>query len=87
MAFSEAIARGIPVIATTAGAIPETVAAGAGLLVAPDDIAAFASALRRVIADPNERDRMAAAARDAALMLPTWQASARLFSDALEAAL
>jgi glycosyltransferase involved in cell wall biosynthesis len=86
MAFSEAIAHGLPMIGTTAGAIPETVPAGAGLLVAPDDIAAFAAALRRTIANPDERNRMAASARDAALKLPTWQASAKLFSDALEAA-
>ena len=86
MAFSEALARGIPVIATTAGAIPETVPADAGLLVPPDDIAAFAAALRHAISDPDERHCMAAAAREAALKLPTWQASAKLFSDALEAA-
>lgn len=87
MAFSEAIARGVPVIATTAGAIPETVPAGAGLLVPPDDIAAFAGALRLVIANPAERLRMATAARAAALKLPAWQTSAKLFSDAIEAAL
>ena len=87
MAFSEAIARGVPVIATTAGAIPETVPADAGLLVPPDDIAAFAGALRTAIANPDERQRMAAAARDAARKLPAWQTSAKLFSDALEAAL
>jgi glycosyltransferase involved in cell wall biosynthesis len=86
MAFSEAIARGVPVVATTAGAIPETVPKRAGLLVPPDDIAAFAAALRRVIGDPDERHRMAAAARAAALTLPTWQASAKMFSNALEAA-
>ena len=87
MAFSEAIARGIPVIATTAGAIPETVPAGAGLLVPPDDVDAFAAALQRLIANPGERERLAAGAREAARKLPTWQASAKVFSDALEAAL
>lgn len=87
MAFSEALAHGIPVIATTAGAIPETVPADAGLLVPADDIAAFAGVLRTAIANPDERQRMAAAARAAALKLPAWQASAKLFSDALEAAL
>ena len=39
MAFTEAIAHGLPVIGTTAGAIPETVPEGAGLLTPPDDIA------------------------------------------------
>jgi glycosyltransferase involved in cell wall biosynthesis len=87
MAFSEATARGVPVIATTAGAIPETVSAEAGLLVSPDDIDAFAAALRRLIANPDERERLAAGARVAAGKLPTWQASAKVFSDALEAAL
>lgn len=87
MAFSEAVARGVPVIATTAGAIPETVPAQAGLLVPPDNIDAFAAALRHLIANPDERERLAAGAREAARQLPTWQASAKVFSDALEAAL
>lgn len=85
MAFSEAIVRGLPVIGTTAGAIPETVPAEAGLLVPPDDVPALAAALRRVIANPDERRRMAAAARAAASTLPTWRDSAKLFADALEA--
>jgi len=86
MAFSEAIAHGLPVIGTTAGAIPETVAPGAGILVAPDDVAALAVALRRAIENPDERRRMAASARAAAQALPSWQDSAKLFAHALEAA-
>ncbi len=66
MAFSEAIAHGLPVIGTTAGAIPETVPDGAGVLVVPDDVAALATALRRAIENPDERRRMAASARAAA---------------------
>ena len=38
MAYTEAIAHGVPVVGTTAGAIPETVPAGAGMLVPPDDV-------------------------------------------------
>ena len=87
MVFSEAIACGLPIIATTAGAIPETVPAGAGVLVAPDDAAALAAALRRVIENREERRRMTAAAREAAHSLPNWQDSAKLFARALEDAI
>jgi glycosyltransferase involved in cell wall biosynthesis len=85
MVFAEAVAHGLPVIATKAGAIPETVPAGAGLLVPPDDAPALASALRHVIENCDERRLMARTAREAARMLPTWQDSARVFSRALEA--
>jgi glycosyltransferase involved in cell wall biosynthesis len=85
MAFAEALAHGVPVIGTTAGAIPETVPAGAGILVAPDDVAALATALRLLITNGEERLRLAACARAAATQLPTWPQSARLFSRVLEA--
>jgi glycosyltransferase involved in cell wall biosynthesis len=85
MAYAEAIAHGLPVIGTTAGAIPETVPANAGVLVAPDDADALALALRRFIENPAERRNMATSARAAALQLPTWQDSAKIFSRALEA--
>ena len=85
MAFSEALAHGLPVIGTTAGAIPETVAPGAGILVAPDDAAALAMALRRAIENPDERRRMAVSARVAAQTFPSWQDSAMLFARALQA--
>jgi glycosyltransferase involved in cell wall biosynthesis len=86
MAYGEAIAHGLPVIGTTAGAIPDTVPAGAGLLVPADDVAALREALRRLIVDPAERRTLAAAARAAAAELPTWQAAAELFARAIEAA-
>jgi glycosyltransferase involved in cell wall biosynthesis len=54
------------------------------LLVPPDDVAALAEALRRVIADCTERQRLAMTARTAAAQLPTWQESARLFARAIE---
>ncbi len=85
MAFSEALAHGLPVIGTTAGAVPETVPQGAGILVAPDDAIALAMALRRAIENPDVRRRMAAVARAAAQALPSWQDSAKLFARALEA--
>lgn len=84
MVFSEAIAHGLPVIGTRAGAIPETVPDEAGILVPPDDAAALAEALRRVIQDPEERIRMATAARAAARNLPTWQDWAKIFAGVLQ---
>jgi glycosyltransferase involved in cell wall biosynthesis len=85
MALAAAIAHGVPVIATRAGAIPETVPAGAGILVAPDDAPALAAALCRVIENAQERHRLAAGARAAAAQLPAWSQSARIFSSVLEA--
>ena len=84
MVYAEAIMRGLPVVGTTAGAIPDTVPDGAGILVAPDDVTALALALRRLIESPDERRRLALAARAAAARLPTWQDSAKRFSRALE---
>jgi len=86
MAFAAAIARGLPVIGTDAGAIPEAVSADAGILVPPDNVPALAAALYRLITDAGERGRLAAAARTAAAQLPTWAESAVLFSRALEKA-
>jgi glycosyltransferase involved in cell wall biosynthesis len=86
IAFAEAIAHGLPVIGTTAGAIPDTVPADAGVLVPPEDIEALTAALRRLMMDGGERRRLAAAALAAAARLPTWRQSAELIAHAIEAA-
>jgi glycosyltransferase involved in cell wall biosynthesis len=83
MAYTEAIAHGVPVVGTTAGAIPEAVPAGAGVLVAPDDVAMLATALRRLFENPIERVRLAAGARAAAATLPTWPDAGRMFAQVL----
>lgn len=85
MAYAEAVAHGLPVIGTTAGAIPEAVPAGAGLLVPPDDVGALSAALRRLLETPSERQTLRAAAGAAARTLPTWRDSAELVSRAIEA--
>jgi glycosyltransferase involved in cell wall biosynthesis len=87
MAYAEAIAHGLPVVGTTAGAIPDTVPTSAGLLVPPGDAASLAAALRRLLEDPAERARLAEGARAVAARLPTWRGSAELFSHAIERAL
>jgi glycosyltransferase involved in cell wall biosynthesis len=82
MAYTEAIAHGVPVIGTTAGAVPQTVPPDAGVLVAPDDVEALAATLERLIANPHERERLAAGAR--AAKFPSWSEQAALFARVLE---
>jgi glycosyltransferase involved in cell wall biosynthesis len=72
MVFAEAMAYGLPLIATTAGAIPETVSLEAALLVPPGDSAALARALRRVIAEPALAAQLAAGSLAAGARLPEW---------------
>jgi glycosyltransferase involved in cell wall biosynthesis len=85
MAFAEALAHGLPIVGTTAGAIPDTVPPDAGVLVEPNDVKALARALRMLIENPNERAWLASGARAAALELPSWQDSAKLLAGAIEA--
>ena len=82
MAYTEAIVHGLPVVGTTAGAIPETVPAGAGVLVPPDDADALAAVLRRLIEHPREREGLAAGAR--AVRFPSWGEQSALFAGVLE---
>lgn len=84
MAYTEAIAHGLPVVGTTAGAIPEAVPEGAGVLVPPDDVDALADALRRLMERPAERRHLAAGARAAAATLVTWPDAGRQFVQALD---
>jgi glycosyltransferase involved in cell wall biosynthesis len=85
MAYAEALARGLPIVGTTAGAVPDTVPPSAGILVEPNDVKALARTLRMLIENRKEREWLAAGARKAAETLPTWQDSARLFAAAIEA--
>src|SRR5207244_11486582 len=85
MAFTEAIAHGVPVVGTSAGAIPDTVPRGAGMLLPPDDADALAAALRLLIENPAARDLLAAGARAAAATFPSWADCAGLFARTLAA--
>lgn len=62
LAVVEAVAAGLPVVATRTGAIPEIVG-DAGLLVPPDDPAGFADAVHRLIEDPELRQSLALASK------------------------
>jgi glycosyltransferase involved in cell wall biosynthesis len=83
MAYAEALARGLPIIGTTAGAIPDTVPADAGFLVGADDTIALAAALRHLIENSDARHKLGAGAWRAARRLPKWRDSAAIFSGML----
>lgn len=84
MVYAEALAHGLPVIATTAGAIPDTVPATASILVPAGDPAALREALRRVFVDGRLRSRLAAGAALAATALPDWPTAVRKWAAALD---
>ncbi len=63
VAVMEALAVGVPVVATAVGDVAAAVTEGEGLLVPPGDPVALAQALRSLILVPETRSRMAAAAR------------------------
>ena len=84
MVYAEAMAHGLPVIATTAGAIPETVPPQAGLLVRPGDPAALARAMRRVIAQPVLAARLAMGSRAIGARLPDWPRATETWERAFE---
>ncbi len=83
MAFAEALARGLPIVACAVGAVPDTVPRDAGLLVPVDDVAAIAQALRRLITDRSLRKTMSDAAWAAGQRLPSWDATAAKIAEAL----
>lgn len=65
VALMEAMAIGVPVVATRVSGVPELVIDGeTGLLVEHSDAAALADAIRRTIDDPDDARRRAVAGRD-----------------------
>jgi glycosyltransferase involved in cell wall biosynthesis len=71
----EAFACGTPVLASTAGALPETAGNGA-LLVDPLSVEAIADGMRRLLEDRNLRRRLVARGRKRAAAM-TWEETAR----------
>jgi glycosyltransferase involved in cell wall biosynthesis len=83
MVVNEALLHGLPIVASRAGALAQTVPVQAGLLVPPDDEAAWREALNAAVTDGALRARLAQGARAAARQLPAWPAQAARFADAI----
>ncbi|MEU4895301.1 glycosyltransferase family 4 protein [Streptomyces sp. NPDC044780] len=89
MAATEALARGIPVLATAVGGVPEAVGQAPGgrtpgLLIDPDDPGALPAALRRWLGDPGTRRRLTAAAHERRTALAGWENTTRNLAGALD---
>ncbi|WP_210575500.1 glycosyltransferase family 4 protein [Streptomyces sp. GESEQ-4] len=82
MAVTEALARGIPVLATDVGGLPEAVGRAPdggvpGILVPPEDPQALAAELRGWFGEADVRRRLKAAARGRRAALDGWATTAR----------
>jgi glycosyltransferase involved in cell wall biosynthesis len=91
MVVTEALARGLPVVAAHVGGVSEALGHGAdgvrpGLLVPPDDAAALADALRAWLEDANLRRRLRRAARERRESLADWSTTTAAVGDVLERA-
>lgn len=88
MVVTEALARGIPVLATAANGLPEALGRSGdgslpGLLVRPQDPAELAAALRRWLEDADLRERLRRSARDRRGTLSSWADTAATVSKIL----
>jgi glycosyltransferase involved in cell wall biosynthesis len=84
MAFAGAMSRGLPILATTAPAIPSTVPPDAGILVPPDNADALADALLKLMRDPALRRRLGDGAWAHAQTLPRWEDTAAIIAKVIE---
>ncbi len=90
MVVTEALAHGLPVLASDVGGVPEALGAAPdgsrpGLLVRPGDPAALAGALAAWLDDAALRDRLRRSARDRRATLPGWPATAASVAEVLRA--
>jgi glycosyltransferase involved in cell wall biosynthesis len=78
MVVTEALARGLPVLAAAVGGVPEALGVlpdgrRPGMLVPPDDAGALRDALHRWLTEPGLRSALRAAARARRASLAGWE--------------
>jgi glycosyltransferase involved in cell wall biosynthesis len=88
MVVTEALARGLPVVAAEVGGVPEALGHGVdgtrpGLLVPPDDAAALRDALRAWLEDDDLRRRLRRAARERRASLSRWSTTTSVVAGVL----
>jgi glycosyltransferase involved in cell wall biosynthesis len=88
MVVTEALARGVPVVAAGVGGVEEAVGEGAdgsrpGILVAPEDPTALADALRSWLTDDALRTRLRRSAAERRESLPRWSTTASIVASVL----
>lgn len=84
----EAMAAGLPIVATSVGAVPELLDSGScGLLCPPEDAGALADALMRILRNPDDARRLGANARTRLHQHYSAEAMARRYLDVYQALL
>jgi glycosyltransferase involved in cell wall biosynthesis len=89
MVVTEALARGLPVVAADVGGVSEALGHGAdrvrpGLLVPPDDPAALGAALEAWLNDVTLREQLRQAARERRESLSRWSTTVSVIADVLD---
>jgi glycosyltransferase involved in cell wall biosynthesis len=87
MAVAEAMARGLPIVTTTGGAVADSVPDDAALKVPPGDVGAMRIALRRIVGERTLRERLSEASWRAGRDLPRWRDTAEIVAKAAQGAL
>ncbi len=91
MVVAEAVAHGLPVIATSVGGVSEALGHDAdgrrpGLLVPPGDATALAAAIRAFVTDSSLRSRLRRSVADRRRSLPSWSHTTARVAGALASA-
>lgn len=86
MVLAEAMARGLPIVTTRAGAAADTVPDDAALKVAVADAGGLSGAIARLLKDEALRGALSDASWRAGQALPTWDDAAALVAGALKRA-
>ncbi len=85
MVLTEAVARGLPIVSTTGGAIAETVPDDVAIKVEPGNSAALADALNRVLSSFELRQNLSEASWSIGRQLPRWEDCAVTIAEILKA--